>query len=72
MNLIELRVERIRSGFSQKQMADRLEMAEASYNRKETGLREFSCGEIKKVAKVLDLTLQRVNEIFFDNELTKS
>lgn len=70
MNGVELKVERVRSNLTQKQIAERIGMTEISYNRKEQGVREFSISEVNKIAKVLNLSLGRVNEIFFDSKLT--
>ncbi|MDO5061992.1 MAG: helix-turn-helix transcriptional regulator [Peptostreptococcaceae bacterium] len=67
---IELKVERLRRNLKQKDVANILGITEASYSRKENGLRSFTGDEIKRLALALDLDVMRVNEIFFDNKLT--
>ena len=70
MNLMELKIARIRKEFTQKELAEKLGMAEVSYNRKEKGIREFSRDEIEKLALLLSLDMDKVNEIFFNGKLT--
>ena len=70
MNLMELKIARIRKEFTQKELAEKLGMAEVSYNRKEQGIREFSRDEIEKLALLLSLDMDKVNEIFFNGKLT--
>lgn len=70
MNLKELKIERIRKEITQKEMAKKMKISEVSYNRKEQGKRSFSIEEIKSIAAILGLDCLKINEIFFDNELT--
>lgn len=70
MNLMELKIARIRKELTQKELAEKLGMAEVSYNRKEQGIREFSREEIEKLALLLNLDMDKVNEIFFNGKLT--
>lgn len=70
MTNIELKVERLRKNLKQKDLAEKLGMTEASYSRKENGLREFTGEEIKQLAVILEMDMTRANEIFFENRLT--
>lgn len=60
----KLKGKRITKSLTQKKMAVLLGMSEVSYCRKESGKREFTCSEIIKVTKILELTNQEVIEIF--------
>lgn len=71
MNLKLLRITRIVKELSQKQLAKLIGVHELTYSRKERGEREFTRSEIDKIAKVLDLSNDEVNEIFFDSRITK-
>jgi len=71
MNNTELRVERLRQGFTQKELAREIGISENAYFLKESKKREFSRCEIYKICKVLNIDLQRMNEIFFDGKLTE-
>jgi transcriptional regulator with XRE-family HTH domain len=69
LNRKKLKGVRVEKDFTQKSISTELGMGIISYHRKELGQREFTRTEIEKTAKVLELTLQDVNEIFFDNNL---
>lgn len=68
-NLRWIRGARSAFGFSQKQMADALGISESSYQKKEAGDIQFSDGEKVMVAKILGLSMDQVNQIFFGGEL---
>lgn len=70
MDSIKLKGLRVGAGLTQEQISKELGMATKTYNRKELGLVEFTRDEISKLAKILDMSLQQVNEIFFENKLT--
>lgn len=70
MNSSKLRGIRVERGYNQQKLAEAIGITLSTYYRKETGQREFSRDEIEKLAKVLCLTAQDVNAIFFDNKLT--
>lgn len=57
-------------GFKQKDMAEAIEKSISIYSQKEKGDIEFNKNEIILIAKKLGLTMQDVNEIFFDGKLT--
>ncbi|NOW85583.1 DNA-binding XRE family transcriptional regulator [Clostridium beijerinckii] len=64
-----LKSKRISKGLLQKKAAEELGLTEKSYNHKENGKTEFKTNEILKISSVLNLTIDDVNEIFFDNSL---
>lgn len=70
MNTNKLKGVRVSRGLTQEQISAKLDMAIRTYNRKELGIVEFSRKEILAVAQLLGLSLQEVNAIFFDNQLT--
>lgn len=60
----ELKKARIDKEITQAEIAKRLDMNIATYNRKENGMREFTESEIKKVCEILDID---ISEVFFLN-----
>lgn len=56
-------------GYKQYQMADKIGLSRQTYNYKENGRLPFNAEEIIKISRELDLTLEEVNEIFFDGQL---
>lgn len=70
MDSTKLKGLRVGKGLTQKQISKKLGMAVKTYNRKELGLVEFTRDEILRLAEILDMSLQLVNEIFFENKLT--
>lgn len=70
MNLNKLRAKRAEIGLTQLEVAKKLEVSPVTYQRKETGVREFSINEVICLSNILNLTLDEVNSIFFDGNLT--
>lgn len=66
MKPLEIKGARTRLGLSQKYMADKLNIAQDSYGKKERGIVRFTDPEKVIVAQVLGLTASQVNEYFFD------
>lgn len=64
MGLKILKSRRALLGLTQGGIANLVKMNIKSYNLKENGKREFTLEEINKLSKVLNLTLDEVNEIF--------
>ncbi|MDF2595674.1 MAG: hypothetical protein K0R69_2015 [Clostridia bacterium] len=62
----------IRKGkkITQVTLAKRMGMSTKTYNRKELGLIDFTRHEIESISKELSLTIEDVNEIFFNNNIT--
>lgn len=61
---------RVSKGYTQEEISIKLGMAIRTYNRKELGAVEFNRIEILRIAEILELTIESVNEIFFENKLT--
>ncbi|MBC5627559.1 helix-turn-helix transcriptional regulator [Clostridium sp. NSJ-6] len=62
-----LKAERIKIGITQKNISEYLNIDVSTYSKKENGLIEFKASEIRLLKKVLDLTPQKISEIFFEN-----
>ena len=58
-------------GMTQPQVAKQLNMTTKSYNHKENAKTRFYIEEVSKIAKIMEMTLEDVNEIFFAGKLTK-
>lgn len=71
MNAIELKVERIRKGFTQEHLAKLLGVSTVSYSKKERGEVRFLPEQITVVAEALELDQDKVDAIFFDGKLPK-
>ncbi|HHV42816.1 MAG TPA: helix-turn-helix transcriptional regulator [Clostridiaceae bacterium] len=70
MGVNRVKVARICKNLTQDEVSKLLGVTISTYNRKELGLVDFKREEVLRLAKILDLTLQDVNEIFFNNKLT--
>jgi len=70
MGVNRIKVARICKNLTQDEVSKLLGVTISTYNRKELGLVDFKREEVLRLAKILDLTLQDVNEIFFNNKLT--
>jgi len=62
---------RTTANLTQTELASHLKVTTKTYNHKENGEIEFKLSEILKIAIFLDMTLQQVNDIFFENKLTE-
>lgn len=70
MGVNKIKVARISKNLTQEEISKLLGVTISTYNRKELGLVDFKRGEVLKLSNILDLTLQDVNDIFFNNKLT--
>lgn len=70
INLNKLKAKRVEVGLTQVEIAELLGINFVTYQRKETGIRDFSIKEVIKLTDILKLTIEDVNEIFFNNKLT--
>lgn len=66
-NLTEFKVAMLRRGMTAEQLADAIGMSRASLSYKMNSRREFSQSEIREICKVLDLTQDERDRIFFGN-----
>ncbi|MFQ9545728.1 MAG: helix-turn-helix transcriptional regulator [Clostridium sp.] len=64
-----LKSERIKNGFTQKDLAKALKIDVTSYSKRETGIVEFKLNEVIHLKEILNLTPKSIDEIFFDNKL---
>ncbi|MDB1923351.1 helix-turn-helix transcriptional regulator [Clostridium tertium] len=64
-----LKSERVKKGLTQKMISKNLEIDVTSYSKKENGIIEFKASEIKAIKNILNLTPDKVVEIFFDEKL---
>ena len=71
MNLDLLKRTRMYKGYNQYQMADGIGLTRQTYNYKENGKSSFNSDELLRIAIFLDLSHEDVNEIFFDNLISK-
>lgn len=69
MNTQLLKSKRTLKGFTQKNVADLLNITGKTYNLKELGKVDFKLHEIIKLSNNLDLSESEINDIFFDNKL---
>lgn len=59
----------VESGLNQTWIAEQLGMTLATFNYKVNNKTEFKASEIKKLAEILHLTANEVNEIFFADKV---
>lgn len=64
-----LKAERYRVGLTQRQVGEELGITENSYQMKESGKSPFTVKEIVLLSKLYCMTYEKVNDIFFDNQL---
>ena len=69
MKPLEIKGARTRLGFTQKFMAEQLDISVDTYRKKERGSIKFADDEKVAVAKLLGLTAEQVNDFFFDGQL---
>lgn len=67
MNIPELRASIARTGISNRRLSETLGISEQAFYNKMQGNTEFKGSEIKKMAGILGLSLEDVNNIFFDS-----
>lgn len=66
MKPLEIKGARTRLGYSQKYMAEQLNIVEQSYGKKERGIVRFTDREKVLMARILGLNARQVNDFFFD------
>ena len=63
----EFRAAVVRAHITNRAIAIKLGLSEQALYNKIKGLTEFKSSEIKKVAEILNLSMEEVNYIFFDS-----
>ena len=71
LNLDLLKRTRMYKGYQQYEIADGIGLTRQTYNYKENGKSPFNSDELLRIAVFLDLNSKEVNEIFFDNLISK-
>ncbi len=71
INTQELKADRARNEISATDLSKAIGLSADGYRKKERGDTEFKPSEIYAIAKALDLTLDRVNVIFFAGKLPR-
>lgn len=69
MNSTELKVEILRNQISRAQLAAKLNITKSALSKKINGVSDFTRKDISIVKQVLNLTPQRVDEIFFNADV---
>ena len=69
MNALKLKSLRIEKGYTQAEMAEKIEKSNDSYAKKERGEVEWTPDEMCIVAIALDMNFELFNYIFFGNKL---
>jgi len=69
MGLRILKSKRILFNLTQEEIAKEVGINLKSYNLKENGKREFTLDEAKKISNLLELSLNEVNDIFFNSSI---
>ncbi|MCL1986709.1 MAG: hypothetical protein FWG64_01890 [Firmicutes bacterium] len=69
INQLELSIAMLRKEKTSHDLAKLLGRSRVSLDTRRAGVTTFSTNDIIAIAKELELSLQQVNEIFFDNQL---
>ena len=69
MNVLEVKLLRIRRGMKQSDMAAALGISTKKYSDKERGVTRFTDEEKVVAAKVLGMTWEQMNDFFYDGVL---
>lgn len=69
INTSLLKSKRMLFQVSQRKLAESLGISKITYSLKENGKYEFTRKEIFKIAEILELDMEDINEIFFDSKL---
>lgn len=66
MNILKLKSKRVLLGYTQKEVANQLQIETSSYNKKENGKNDFSVREISTLKALFKLSDEEFIGIFFD------
>lgn len=69
MKPMEIKGARARLGFTQRNMADKLNLSVATYNQKENGRVQFTDGEKVYIGEILGLSMEQINNFLYDGLL---
>lgn len=68
-NTLKLKVAIVESGMNQEQIAKMCGISPSVFSSKLNGVSEFKASEIKKIAELFDLSVDRVMQIFFADDV---
>ncbi len=69
MKPLEIKAARVRCGIKSKEMAKILGLKPFTYSMKENGNSPFTIEEVVTVGETLGLTMEQINDFFFDGIL---
>jgi len=69
MNTMELNVAMMRKNATANDLSNAIKKSHVTFNKKRCGDVPFDVNEVRTIANALELDLQQVNLIFFDNDL---
>ena len=69
MNTMELNVAMLRKEMTAQNMADVIKKSHVSFNKKRCGDVPFDVNEVRAIAAALSLSIEQVDDIFFDGNL---
>lgn len=64
MNYNLLKLERVKLGLTQEQVAEKLNISATAYSKKENGHTDFSLNQLKILKSLFNLNIEQFNEIF--------
>lgn len=64
-----LKAERVKAGYTQKDLSNVLKKDVSTYSKKENGLIDFTASEISIIKQLLKLSPQALDEIFFTTKV---
>lgn len=65
MNLIKLRKEIQRAGYSYSDMGKKLGITRSAFSKKMSGVNEFKTSQVYEIKEILNLSAEDMNSIFF-------
>lgn len=69
MNVREVKAARVRAGYSQADLAEKLGIASATYTDKESGRHRFTDEQKVMLTEIFGWTPQQMNDFFYDGIL---
>lgn len=69
MKTLEIRGARARLGYTQKQIAEKLDMSVHTYRKKESGEIKFTESEKFALARILGLSFRQLDDYLFDGQI---
>ncbi len=70
MNVNELKAEVVRNGLKLEEVADGIKIARTTLWRRMANPDDFTLKEIKDISRLLNLSTERMSDIFFGNKVS--